>query len=224
MLGANVLSDQSGGLLDVRLAESGSPDQAESKVLIPLAWLRRHCTSPAARELRRQSAQGPARRLWGADLLARTDAPCFDLGAVLSSPPPPPSVRWHPSHSSGQDPPGSDTVGSPLAELLRTIRTFGIALVRGVPGDTDDKAIEELSLRLAGYLRGTLYGAGMWATSADPDKGEHAYRDSAYSNGALRSHTDCTYFTDPPGLQVRKHGGASSLVEGRPARRVVGAT
>ncbi|CAN0578342.1 unnamed protein product, partial [Ectocarpus sp. 12 AP-2014] len=98
------------------------------------------------------------------------------------------------------------------------IRSHGVALVRGVP--TDEKGTEALALRVGGHLRSTLYGPGMWATSAEASAGEEGFRDSAYSNDGLALHTDCGYLADPPGIQVfncvvrAQEGGASIYVDG----------
>ena len=80
------------------------------------------------------------------------------------------------------------------------VRSHGIALVRGVP--TTEAGTEALALKVGGHLRSTLYGPGMWATSAEAAAGEEGFRDSAYSSDALALHTDCGYLADPPGIQV----------------------
>lgn len=103
------------------------------------------------------------------------------------------SDEQHPSESS------SFTSKEGVARLTDLIRSHGIALVRGVP--TNEAGTKALALKI-GHLRSTLYGPGMWATSVEKEAGEEGFLDSAYSNDALASHTDCAYLVDPPGLQV----------------------
>lgn len=92
-----------------------------------------------------------------------------------------------------------------VAHFLRLMWSHGIALVRGVP--TTESGTEAFALKVGGHLRSTLYGPGMWATSAEAEAGEVGFHDSAYSSDALALHTDCGYLADPPGLQVSKEGG-----------------
>lgn len=103
--------------------------------------------------------------------------------------------------AAGSSPPPAPGASPRLVDL---IRSHGVALVRGVP--TDEKGTEALALRVGGHLRSTLYGPGMWATSAEASAGEEGFRDSAYSNDGLALHTDCGYLADPPGIQVQQLG------------------
>lgn len=223
---------------DTDVTQTQQPDTA-----ISTAWLRRHCTSPVARELRGRSGNNngagfsqPFGRIfmWGADIFSRPDAPSFNFGEVMSSraarsksPQTTPyssgvnnghtALRFSEGsvldsdegHKNGlENSPGSDSDNSPeetdipVVQLLRAIRSHGIALVRGVP--PNEAGTEKLALSIGDHLRSTLYGPGMWATSADSEADRIAFKDSAYSNDALALHTDCTYLADPPGLQVRE--------------------
>lgn len=171
-------------LLELRWTADARSQADEYQNAIPGAWLRQHCTSPKARDLRKRFATDDEsvttrapQLLWGADIFSRTsNPPCMDYTEIMSNAP------------SSQ-------------RLVRFIRSHGIALVRGVP--TDEAGTKALALKVGGHLRSTLYGPGMWATSADTEAGEEGFRDSAYSSDALASHTDCGYLADPPGLQVR---------------------
>ncbi|KAF8575426.1 Trimethyllysine dioxygenase [Ramaria rubella] len=95
---------------------------------------------------------------------------------------------------------------------LQKIERFGFCFVAGVPTNPQDT--ERLTRRI-GNIRETQYG-GFWDFTADFKHG-----DLAYSNMALKAHTDTTYFTDPCGLQLfhllshtQGTGGATLLVDG----------
>lgn len=163
-------------------------------------WLRKHCTSPTARYLRQRDGTAidgvscrPSPVLWNANVFTPSSdrsPPCMDYRDVVA----------------GKEQ-GSASQGA--AHLVSLIRSHGIALVRGVP--TDEAGTKALALKVGGHLQSTLYGPGMWATSADTEAGEDGFRDGAYSSDALDSHTDCAYLTDPPGLQVRVGTGHEAI-------------
>lgn len=177
----------------LRLRWSSDPAGPEHESTIRLDWLRQHCTSSTARDLRKRFGAAtdgvtcqPDRVLWGEDVFAAgNNPPCLEYDEIMGG---------------DQQQPTSG-----VACLVGFLRTHGIALVRGVP--TDMAGTEALARKI-GHPRSTLYGPGMWATSAEADAGEEAFQDSAYSKDSLQSHTDCTYLADPPGLQVIR----SSLV------------
>ncbi|RUS18034.1 trimethyllysine dioxygenase [Endogone sp. FLAS-F59071] len=103
----------------------------------------------------------------------------------------------------------SDTA---LARWLGLISTYGFCFVDGVPSTP---AATELLARRISPPRPTHYASGLWDFTADL-----AHGDTAYTNLALRAHTDTTYFTDPAGLQLfhllefEGRGGQSLLVDG----------
>ncbi|KAI0442611.1 hypothetical protein F4803DRAFT_550921 [Xylaria telfairii] len=97
--------------------------------------------------------------------------------------------------------------------LTNKIWHGGYASVVGVPTDSA-KPTEDL-LRTISLIRPTHYGEFY---DFIPDQ---ALADTAYSNVALGAHTDCTYFSEPPGIQtfhLLSHtggdGGLSLLVDG----------
>lgn len=98
-----------------------------------------------------------------------------------------------------------------LAQWLSHIDTYGFATVSGVPVTPEDT--EKLAKRIC-FIRESHYG-GFWDFTANM-----AHGDTAYTNLAIGSHTDSTYFTDPVGLQLfhlLKHdgeGGKTLLVDG----------
>ena len=76
---------------------------------------------------------------------------------------------------------------------------------------------KEFAERMGNYVLPTLYG-GMWTTS--PACEEESYNDTAASNEALLPHTDCSYYREPPGVQIfnctaqSSVGGESVFVDG----------
>jgi trimethyllysine dioxygenase len=144
--------------------------------VFPLTWLREHCTSELARSLRTEHAaegSGLPRKLWGRDLFTASSSSA-------------PTLHYDEVLGSQQG----------VTALMQLLHVYGIALVTGCP--TTMEGTEALAKSI-GVVHHTLYG-GMWATSAEG--GEQAHNDTAYTNHALGSHTDCTYMIDPPGLQV----------------------
>ncbi|CAM9165186.1 unnamed protein product [Discosporangium mesarthrocarpum] len=163
----------------------------------PVPWLREHCTSTTARALRSQyEAHGGATKpiFWGADIFTGSDAPVVEYNDVMRE--------------------ASSSSENPMTKLIQLLKRFGLAVVKGTPPTMEGT---EAFAKKFGFVRHTLYG-GMWATSAEGD--EEGYNDTAYSNVALASHTDCTYFLDPPGLQIfccvcaAATGGESTYVDG----------
>lgn len=193
VLSADTSGAQESGSLKLKLARNMGGEETDTGVDVPADWLRRHCTSSTARALRREYLEDPGRMLWGADVFSRPDSPCFHFDDIVSSPLPC-------ARKALDGEPSKSTDRSPAWKLLLAVRSFGIALVRGVPATME--GTQKLALRVGAHLRGTVYGPGMWATSSGPESADEGFQDSAYSNGELASHTDCTYFRDPPGLQV----------------------
>ena len=102
-----------------------------------------------------------------------------------------------------------------LARALVLLRDYGFVLVDGCPGT--EAATEAACLRI-GFLRPTLYGAGMWRTELRPAQG---VTDTAYTELPLALHTDGNYLECPPGLQAfhctvpdASGGGDSLLLDG----------
>lgn len=80
-----------------------------------------------------------------------------------------------------------------VAEWTKKIHQYGFCLIDSVPETTQDT--EKLCERLA-YIRETHYGR-FWDFTADLAK-----NDTAYTDLYLASHTDGTYWSDTPGLQL----------------------
>lgn len=98
-----------------------------------------------------------------------------------------------------------------LLRWLAHVEESGFALASGVPATLE--ATEKL-VRRVGYVRETLFG-GMWDFTANL-----AFKDTAYTPLPIGPHTDGTYSTDSPGLQLfhclefNGEGGQSTLVDG----------
>ncbi len=99
-----------------------------------------------------------------------------------------------------------------LARWLESIQVFGFGLARDVPTSID--GAESIANRV-GYVRRTVFG-DMWTLSSEV----RAHADSAYDTTFLEPHTDGSYATDAPGLQMfacserTAEGGESILVDG----------
>ena len=104
------------------------------------------------------------------------------------------------------------TTDQGVRSWLNAVRVHGFGLVTGV--ETSAAAAAALAWRVA-YPRTTIFGA-MWTLSSEV----RAHDDSAYSTSFLEPHTDGTYATDAPGLQMfcclerEGTGGESVLVDG----------
>ncbi len=98
-----------------------------------------------------------------------------------------------------------------LQRLLRSLETWGLAVLTGTPAKLD--SVADLAGKI-GYVRETIFG-GLWEFEAN-----EARADSAYTPQTLRPHTDGTYSHDAPGLQIllcldyQAEGGDSLLVDG----------
>ncbi|XP_037071721.1 trimethyllysine dioxygenase, mitochondrial-like, partial [Pollicipes pollicipes] len=98
-----------------------------------------------------------------------------------------------------------------VRQMLKGFLTHGVVTVTGVSASLEAtrRVIERV-----GAVQNTIFG-DVWQFSAD---GAHA--DTAYTQQALSVHTDGTYYTEPPGVQVfhcLHHdgtGGETTLVDG----------
>lgn len=105
-----------------------------------------------------------------------------------------------------------------VGKWLELIHKFGFALVKNTPKTPEDT--QKLLERIA-FIRLTHYG-GFYDFTPDLEHG-----DTAYTNIALKAHTDTTYFSDPAGLQMfhllefTGTGGESLLVDGFKAAKTL---
>lgn len=105
-----------------------------------------------------------------------------------------------------------------VGKWLTMIHKFGISFVENTPATPE--ATEKLLERIA-FIRLTHYG-GFYDFTPNLEHG-----DTAYTNIALKAHTDTTYFSDPCGLQMFHilgfdgTGGESLLVDGFKAARTL---
>lgn len=109
-----------------------------------------------------------------------------------------------------------DVAQNPRAALQALLRD-GIVVIQGVDA-AEDKLLPVAEL--FGVVRRTFYtprGSGLWDTAP---KQAADVNDTAYTNIALPPHTDCTYYTMPPGLQAfccaaqATDGGSTIFVDG----------
>lgn len=105
-----------------------------------------------------------------------------------------------------------------VADWVLKIYQYGFCMVDSVPANPEDtqKLIERLS-----YIKPTHYG-GFWDFTADLSK-----NDTAYTDLYIASHSDGTYWSDTPGLQLFHmlhhdgEGGENMLVDAFKAAEVL---
>lgn len=157
------------------------------------AWLRLHAYNPplVPRDLKvAGEKQQLARQYWKtADMAGRM--PTVDFRAVMASS----------DESDGE---------RAIRDWCEKIWKHGFALVDNVP--VTPEATERLCEKLM-FIRPTHYG-GFWDFTSDLGK-----KDTAYTNFDISAHTDGTYWSDTPGLQLfhllahEGTGGVTSLVD-----------
>lgn len=100
----------------------------------------------------------------------------------------------------------SPTLSSPsssqtaAAHLRGVLKSHGIALVRGVP--TDSAETEALGRKVGGRVMSTIFGEAVWVVSTEMIDPDSEFRDVVYAAGGLQLHTDQSYMSEPPKLQV----------------------
>ncbi|KAL7690846.1 putative TauD/TfdA-like domain, gamma-butyrobetaine hydroxylase-like, GBBH-like domain superfamily [Plasmopara halstedii] len=83
-----------------------------------------------------------------------------------------------------------------IEPLMSDVYKYGLVCVSGTPSTME--ATEQFSKKIGFALR-TIYGT-MWTTNPIDDAED--YNDTAATNLELLHHTDGTYMSDPPGLQI----------------------
>ena len=109
--------------------------------------------------------------------------------------------------------------------LLKALYQYGLVLITGTPTATDslpeevkteatqnatnaqeraEDAILHLASMIGYHPMRTLYGSGVWSTSSSYNSDDNAgsIADSAYGSTSLPLHTDMTYISNPPGVQI----------------------
>jgi trimethyllysine dioxygenase len=99
--------------------------------------------------------------------------------------------------------------------MIHHLHTHGFIRITTTAAADNEKVTRPLLTEMFGPIRRTFYG-DMWHFSADA-----AMEDTAYSTQLLEPHTDGTYFSHCPGLQVLQclnhtggSGGETVLVDG----------
>lgn len=117
-----------------------------------------------------------------------------------------PTVDFNEIMKSGDDTDGEKAIQDWCLKIWK----YGFTLIDNVPVTPEDT--EKLCEKLM-YIRPTHYG-GFWDFTSDLNK-----KDTAYTNFDISSHTDGTYWSDTPGLQLfhllshEGTGGTTSLVD-----------
>lgn len=108
------------------------------------------------------------------------------------------------------------TEDTEVLKLLETITKYGFGFVSETP--TTVKGMQDVCHTI-GPVKHTFYGGAVEFSNISVDQLEHF--DSSYLNVGLNGHTDGTYFSDAPGLQLfhcHQHtggeGGETLLVDG----------
>ncbi|GAB6032113.1 hypothetical protein CHUAL_010476 [Chamberlinius hualienensis] len=99
------------------------------------------------------------------------------------------------------------------SQVLRHLLTYGFCFVNQAPSNVGDC---EMVIRKIAPVQKTFWGE-MWTLTSNETEGK---LDTSFSNSSLPPHTDSTYFSDAPGLQVfsclklPESGGETILVDG----------
>ena len=191
-------------ILRLRWDADGNEEEDE-ECTIPIARLRRHCSSETARSLRLRFGKSAdvARPvstsvLWGKDVFSSASAnatPSFEYKEIMGD-----DEQSSPAPSSSS----SQTAAS---QLMGVLKSHGIALVRGVP--TNMAGTEALGRKIGGHLMGTYYGKESWSVSTETVDADYSCRDAAYTSKPIALHTDCCFLAEPPGMQVKQNAAVS---------------
>jgi len=205
--------------------------------LLPLLWLRDHCTAPESQHpetrqrlvdtfripedlsARRVALEEGGRTLcieWSGDgHISRFDAQF--LAGLRANPDVLPVGRttWDRDAMSSSVPQvayqrfmADDSV---LKDYLEAVARYGFCFVEGVPATPE--ATRAVATRIA-YIRETIFG-GYWDFTANME-----HKDTAYTSMAIGPHTDGTYSFDAPGYQMFHclladcTGGENTLIDG----------
>lgn len=157
-----------------------------------LEWLRLHAYNPpkVAKDLKvKGEKETLARTLWKTSDMATL--PAVDYNEIMAS-----------SDETDQE--------AAIRDWCLKIWKHGFTLIDNVP--VTPEATEKLCEQLM-FIRPTHYG-GFWDFTSDLGK-----KDTAYTNFDISAHTDGTYWSDTPGLQLfhllshEGTGGTTSLVD-----------
>lgn len=156
-------------------------------------WLRLHAYNPPliAREKKvRGEEEILTRKLWTTEEM-RNNMPEVDFNEIMQS---------------GDEADGEEAIRDWSLKIWK----YGFTLIDNVPVTPEDT--ERLCEKLM-FIRPTHYG-GFWDFTSDLGK-----KDTAYTNFDISAHTDGTYWSDTPGLQLFHllyhdgTGGTTSLVD-----------
>lgn len=224
--------------LEVIFEDKGKP----SKLIMPLVWLRDHCTSKKHYHQPTNQRKSNCTELLSQAKIKGEDQIFLDEKNKKSI-----IINWIDGHQSVFD--IDDIVGKgrmrkmekwkldrgmelwdseKLKEVPRISKTtlslqtfsenlvkYGIVVIDGVEGTAE--ATEKLCQSLV-PVHDTFFGQ-FWVFSNSATEDEPAHEDTAYGNEEIGPHTDGTYFNQTPGIQVfhclepAKVGGDTVLVD-----------
>ncbi|OBA19235.1 Trimethyllysine dioxygenase [Metschnikowia bicuspidata var. bicuspidata NRRL YB-4993] len=159
----------------------------------PVDWLRVHAYNPPL-------IAGDLKVAGEKEILERTLWTTSEIKDVM------PVVDFPKIMASSDETDGEEAIKEWCLKLWK----YGFTLIDNVPVTPEDT--EKLCEKLM-YIRPTHYG-GFWDFTSDLGK-----KDTAYTNFDISSHTDGTYWSDTPGLQLFHllyhdgTGGTTSLVD-----------
>lgn len=166
--------------------------QDQHKSVYDLSWLQLHSYNPPV--LPKETVQNEkkllSRQFWRTKDM-ENNMPAVDFNSIMAS-----------SDASDGD--------AAIKDWCEKIWRHGFSLIDNVP--VTPEATEQLCEKLM-YIRPTHYG-GFWDFTSDLGK-----KDTAYTNFDISAHTDGTYWSDTPGLQLFHllyhdgTGGTTSLVD-----------
>lgn len=158
-----------------------------------LDWLKHHAYNPRIIPIENKMAGEKdllARTYWNTSLI-KDNMPHVDFNEVMKS--------------------SDETDGeAAIKDWCVKLHKYGFVFIDNTPVTPEDT--EKLCEKLM-YIRPTHYG-GFWDFTSDLNK-----KDTAYTNFDISSHTDGTYWSDTPGLQLFHllfhdgEGGTTSLVD-----------
>ncbi|UMM16514.1 hypothetical protein L5515_013497 [Caenorhabditis briggsae] len=204
--------------LEVTFEEDGKP----SKLIMPLAWLRDHCTSKTHYHYPTNQRKSNCTDLMNLSRIEGSDKISMDQNQKSLI------IDWIDGHRSvfeigdvvgkgrkkkGEKMDGvlklwdSKTLGGvprieksnlSLQSFSENLVKYGVLIIDGIEGTAE--ATEKLCQSLV-PVHDTFFGQ-FWVFSNSATEDEPAYEDTAYGNEEIGPHTDGTYFNQTPGIQV----------------------
>lgn len=213
--------------------QGGNP----SKLIMPLVWLRDHCTSKEHYHYPTNQRKSNCTDLTNLSKIEGTDNVSVDEKSI--------TIDWIDGHRSVfevgdvvgmgrkkkaerrnrvlelwdskklREVPRIDNSTLTLQSFSENLVKYGVVIIDGIEGTAE--ATEKLCQSLV-PVHDTFFGQ-FWVFSNTATEDEPAYEDTAYGNEEIGPHTDGTYFNQTPGIQVfhclqpAKTGGDTVVVD-----------